>query len=195
MKKILSLLVIILICVAGTFAFLYFGENNNEVKVSAIDFEGKFNEIGELSTTEYIYTLTQVVGKDAIKVANIEIPFTSSKIIYSYSGTIKAGINFKEIKIEVDETNKTVNVVMPEAQIFSNELDNDSFKIYDERNFIFNSVSVDDFNKSQSELKLSAELAAKEKGILELAKENAKTIIENTIKSLINNDSYKIEVK
>lgn len=195
MKKILTILVIAMLICTGFFAYMYFNEKNNEVKVSAIDFEGKLSEIGELNTAEYVYTLTQVVDKEAIKIVNIKIPFTSSKIVYSYSGTIKAGIDFTKTIIEVDELNKKVTVKMPEAQIFSNELDNDSFKIYDEKNSVFNKISINDFNQSQADLKQAAADAAEEKGILEMAKDNAKKILENTIKNLVNDETYQIIVR
>ena len=44
---------------------------------------------------------------------------------------------------------------MPEAEYLSNELDNDSFELYDEKNSIFNQFSFSDMNASQADLKLT----------------------------------------
>lgn len=71
------------------------------------------------------------------------IVITSSKVIYSYEGTIKAGIQFGEIQIDINtvQSPAKVYVHLPEAEIFSNELDNDSLEIYDEKYSNFNKVS------------------------------------------------------
>ena len=193
MKKLLNILIGILLGGILMFCYIkYFPTTPKTPKVSAIDFEGKINEIGELSTAEYVYSITQVADKDKLTVLGIKIPFTESKIIYGYSGTIKAGVDFTQIKITADESSKEIKVKMPDARILSNELDQDSLIIYDERNSIFNQFSFEDMNASQAELKATAETAAIERDILGIAKENAKTIIEKTIRGLFEDGEYRI---
>jgi hypothetical protein len=137
--------------------------------------------IGEMATAEYDYTMCQVAEKSSFIIST---PFTSSKVIYSYSGTIKAGIRISDAKIDVDQNTKAIYVRLPEAEILSSELDQDSLEIYDEKQGFFSKMSMEDLNSFQSDLKAEAEEKAIEKGLLESAKENAKTIIEQMIQQI-----------
>src|SRR5699024_593740 len=86
------------------------------------DIEATISDIGELATSEYRYTISQTAKKDDVKLIGISIPFTSSHVLYSYQGVIKAGIQFGEITIHVNETDKTVFVELPETEILSEEV-------------------------------------------------------------------------
>lgn len=57
------------------------------------------------------------------------------------------------------------------------EIDNDSFEMLDESNGIFNTISASDVNDAQKELKEKMEQRAVEKGILDIAKNNAETLV------------------
>lgn len=59
---------------------------------------------------------------------------------------------------------------MPEIEITDITIDNDSFKIMDESNNIFNSISIGDLNDAQKELKKKMKESAVEKGVLDIAK-------------------------
>ena len=193
MKKLLNILLGIILGCGLMFCYVrFFPQPEKRPNVAAIDFEGKINEIGELSTAEYVYSITQVADKDKLTVLGIKIPFTDSKIIYGYSGTIKAGIDFSKIAITVDKEDRKIKVILPEAYIISNELDQDSLIVYDERNSIFNQFSFEDMNASQAELKNAAEEAALARDILSIAKDNAKTIVEKTISGLYEGEEYQI---
>jgi hypothetical protein len=148
--------------------------------------------IGELATAEYDYTMCQVAEKSSFIIST---PFTSSKVIYSYSGTIKAGIKINDAKFKLDPNTATVYVVLPEAEILSSELDQNSLEIYDEKQGFFSKLSMEDLNSFQQELKAEAEKKAISKGLLESAKENAKTIVEQMISSVAEPEGYKVTVK
>ena len=123
------------------------------------------------------------------------IVITSSKVIYSYEGTIKAGIQFGEIQIDINtaQSPAKVYVHLPEAEIFSNELDNDSLEIYDEKYSNFNKINFSDINQSQAECKEKAEEAALDSGILEKASENAETMIRSMLYGFMDSEEYDIE--
>ena len=100
MKKIFNILIGLLVGAALMIVYFNFVPNKKvEPTISALDLEGKIVDIGELATAEYVYTLTEIADKEEVKVLNIKIPFTSSKIIFAYSGVIKAGLNYGDIKI------------------------------------------------------------------------------------------------
>ena len=165
-----------------------------EVVISGKTIESGLNNIGKLSTAEYYYT--HVESFDSSKEINgIKIPFTNSKFVYSYDGTICAGIDFTKIEVEKDDENKKITVVLPEVEIISSEIDQDSFKLYDEKNNIFNQYSVSDVASSLKDLKTSEEERAVEKGLFNRAKENAQSLVENFMKGSYNVEDYEIEVK
>lgn len=165
-----------------------------EVVISGKTIEAGLNNIGKLSTSEYYYT--HVATYDSSKeIKGFKIPFTTSKFIYSYDGTICAGIDFTQIDVQKDDTNKKITVTLPAVEIISSEVEQDSFKLYDDKNSIFNPYDVTDFAVSFAELKTSEEKKAIENGLFSHAKENAKSIVENFMKGSYNVGDYEIEVK
>ncbi len=154
--------------------------------------EGTIQDIGQLATAEYVYTVTQTADKESLEVLGIKLPFTSSRVIYSYSGVIKAGIEFGEVKVNVNDSNKTITVTLPDPIQISNEIDNDSLMVYDEKYSLFNTFTFSDMNMSQEELKKAAETSSAERGLFDNAIVNAKTIIESNIYSMYSKDEYTI---
>ncbi len=154
--------------------------------------EGTIQDIGQLATAEYVYTVTQTADKESLEVLGIKLPFTSSRVIYSYSGVIKAGIEFGEVKVNVNDSNKTITVTLPDPIQISNEIDNDSLMVYDEKYSLFNTFTFSDMNMSQEELKKAAETSSAERGLFDNAIVNAKTIIESNIYNMYSKDEYTI---
>ena len=162
----------------------------------------KLRDIGELATEEYTYTeigtfdsnkSVQIFGYD------VNLPLTQSKFIYSYDGTIKAGIDFTQLTVEKDEAGRKITVTLPAARILSSELDEDSFQLYDDKNNVFNPYGVSDVNDTNKKIKTQAEERALEKGLLERAEENAETMIYNLLRSAyveaLDIGEYTIQVK
>ena len=155
-----------------------------EVTIDLIKSEIK--DIGELATLEYLYT---DAGKfeDAKKLFGKNVPFTSKSFIAKWDGIIKAGVNIEQISIEVDNESKEIIVSIPKAEILSHEIEAESLETLDEKNGLFNKVSVDDVRTFDEESKMAMEERAIENGILDKALSNAKDIIER----LVNNDVIK----
>ncbi len=193
MKKLLTNLIVIIavavVAIIGTLLVsngkLSFGSKSDIIAI-----QGTIENIGELATSEYIYTSCDVHNNDAKKLFGIELGFTASRGIYCYDGVIKAGIDFE--KIDIKNSNGKIVVKMPEAEILSNEVKEESLRTLDEKNFIFNKLSMDDYSDVVSELKSAAEEKAIENGLLKNAENNAEEIIENTIKGLCGN-SVRVE--
>lgn len=151
----------------------------------------KLKKTAELNTGSYLCT-DVVTRADSRKFKDWKIPFTEKSFIISYDGTVKAGI--KDLtKAEVTQNKENVVVKLPKVEITSAEIDNDSFKLLDESNNIFNSISVEDVNNAQKELKKEMEKRAVEKGVLDLAESNAEALIAEMLKSPIGAYDIKIE--
>lgn len=145
--------------------------------------ESEIKDIGELATIEYLYT---DAGKfeDPKQVFGVNIPFTTKSFIAKWDGIIKAGVKIDEIIVEINDANKEIIVHMPNAEILSHEIDNESIETLDEKDGLFNPVKVEDVREFDAVSKDAMKERAIENGILENAFENAKEIIEK----LVNND-------
>lgn len=155
----------------------------------------QMEKVGELGTAKYYYTN---MGKyeNAKEINGMTIPFTNKSFIISYDGIIKAGINLQNVKIELKQ--KKIVVMLPEAEVLSHEVIKDSVVVYDEKNSIFNGLSISDvtkFEQSQNEI---MEEKAKKNGIMKEAIKNAKSTIKNLFQAFIleeKDNSYTIEFK
>lgn len=150
-----------------------------------------FEDIGELAT-QSAYVTEVNVTKNAKDLLGLEIPFTQSKIIFSYDVIIKAGITFSEIKYAVDDTAKTISVTLPECRILSNEIKTDSFQLYHEAESLFTPITVEDINSSIADLTKNAEQTAIDNGLLEEARTNAETIISSFFAQQYDPEEYTI---
>lgn len=193
--SILACIAFIIVCVV---AFKMKDGSFNPIKektaLSSDVLEASFRDIGELATHEYDFTMLEqyentktLFGKD--------LGITKKSFLYSYDGVVKAGIDFSGIKVSINEEKKTVTVTIPEAKILSTEIKEDSFRMYDEKNNLFNPIKIEDMNEANKELKANAEEKAISGGLLTKAKENAKIIIKNMVSEMMTSKDYKIVIK
>ena len=182
-------LAIILICIT-IIAGMLVQTRKNKVESRTVAFG--LRDIGELVTQAGYFTNVQKNNKDQ-KLFGVSVPFTTSQYIYSYDGIVKAGLDFSELEIQVDDANKIVTVTMPEVKIFDISIDNDSLKIYDESQSIFTPLHITDLNDAQIKLKEEVRQTAIDNGILEGAARNAKTLISGFLSGTLDLKDYTIE--
>ena len=70
-------------------------------------------DIGELATQSGYFTSVQTIQSNR-ELFGIEIPLSRSNYIFSYDGTIKAGLNFGDIDISVDDLQRKIRIRLPE---------------------------------------------------------------------------------
>ena len=169
-------------------------EVEKEIQISGETIRASMSNIGKLCTAEYNYTHVEHVDSSR-EINGFKIPFTTSMFIYSYDGTIMAGIDFTKIQIDKNDTKKVITVTLPDVGIISSDVDQDSFQLYDEKNNIFNPISVTDVTDSFADLKNSEEEKAIEKGLLDKARTNAITLVENFMRGSYDVGDYEIIVK
>lgn len=149
-------------------------------------------DVGELTTQVGFFTNVQTI-EDSQKAFGWDIPFTKTKCIFSYDGTVSAGIDFTEINVEMNKLGKKISVELPEAKIFGVEIDPESMEIYDESKSIFTPLNLSDVNDSINRLKEDVRNQAIENGILEYAEKNAISLIQNMLSSCVDTTAYTIE--
>lgn len=152
------------------------------------------NDIGLLITDEYYFT--EVVRFSSVLKAPIfhtDLKMTESSFLVSYDGVVTAGIDFGDIVVKKDDAAQTVSVKLPHATIRNVDIDPESFEKYSEKASMFNPLSIEDFNNSLIELETNAREKALEKGILKRADENAKSVVSNFIRSLVDTSVYSVK--
>ena len=178
-KFIIAVIIIILLCAVLVYTRKEAKSNYvSDEKITEIGFEN----IGELATQSVTTTTVRVETKD-LKLFNVSIPLTQSKYIYTYNTTIKAGINFSDVKWQLgdtDDTSHNIYVDIPEVKTLSADIDLDSFKVLHED------------NDSLIQLRENALSDAINSGLYDRALDNAKTILTSFISQVYPSNEYSI---
>ena len=146
-------------------------------------------EMGTLITQEYYFTQVE----EYKSTERVWIFDSKASFIFSYDGVVTAGIDCNDIEITKDDEAKIINVKIPKSNIIGVNIDHDSFKIYEEKEGLWNKRDMTKYNNSIIEFENEAKNKAINKGIIDKADENAKTLIESFIYSLIEDNVYSIE--
>lgn len=168
----------ILVGAAGFLGGRHAAVSEKAPQLSAVVLESRLAEISELASVTYTYT-NMAQFENSSDFYGVAIPFTTKKFILTYDGTIKAGIDLTQVKIDV--SGNDVMVKLPEAEILSHEIDEESVEIFDEKASIFNPFTVEDFTAFQAEQKQVMAEKALQRGLLKEAGEKA----ENSIRLLL----------
>ncbi len=160
------------------------------VTVNTEIIEDGLREMGTLITEEYYFT--QVEEYTSTTKAWI-IPSTAS-CTYSYDGTVSAGIDCNRITVDKDEEKKVIKITVPKSEIINVVIDHNSFKIYEEKNGLWNKLDMTKINNSLIEFEDAARQKALDKGIIDRADESAAKMIESFARSIADSDEYTIEL-
>ncbi len=162
-------------------------------KVDIVVLEEQVSSIGELATAEHKYTNAGRF-EDAKELLGFRLPWTEKFFTLRYKGTIKVGFDITDpdVKIEGD----TIIVTLPQPKILSHEIDFKSAEVLDQRNGLFNPVTVTDVNEFYAQNKDALDVEAMTGDLKVTALTNAKVLLEtlfNTNPAVQAN--YKVEVK
>lgn len=149
-----------------------------EISLDIINSEIK--NIAELATVEYLFT-DAARFSDSKEIKGWSVPLTEKSFIMKWDGVIKAGIEVESIEIDVDNENLKITVTMPEAQILSYDVDESSVEVLDEKDNIFNNITVEDKVDFDEATETAMKERAIENGLLEQAQKQA----EITIRGLL----------
>lgn len=143
-------------------------------------------EINELSTVEYTYNAVATkYAKDG----------KEKKYHVAYNGTILAGINFNEIKFDVDKEKKKINITIPEIEIQEIKVDMGTMEyIFEKSKYETEGISEEAYKLCKEDLE---KRITKDSVLYKTAKINAITSIEALFKPWIENmdEQYEIVIK
>ena len=182
MKKIKKILIIILLIGLALFAAFFYGKkqmkSEMEPEITSSLIYNKLVSAKELTTLKYHYTnMGHFENQNTFY--GYKVPFTSKEFIVSYEGLINAGIDLDKMKVDVGD--KSIEVRIPASEILSHEIYEDSLKVYDERESIFNRIDIEDYNDFSKDQKSEIEKKAIKKGLLKEADEESKRAVEEIL--------------
>ncbi|WP_312942685.1 DUF4230 domain-containing protein [Oscillibacter sp.] len=159
-----------LVGVSGFFAGRFGGGSEKITQLDAVILENRLEEISELASVSWSYTnMAQFENKNVFY--GMTLPFTTKKFILTYDGEIKVGVDLRKAAVDISGTE--IHIRLPQAEILSHEIDENSVEVFDEKSSIFNPFTVEDFTAFQSDQKAAMEKKAVEKGLLKEGREKA----------------------
>lgn len=168
--KYVIIAVIILAIVVTATAVKKAGRNSKPEIITTSTLEEMIN-VSDLSTSEAIYNGIAVVANEQ-KPENIDY-------YVSYEAKVKAGIDFEQVDVQVDEMDKIITVTLPEIKITDVNVDITSL------DYIFMNPKANTETVSAQAYKKCIEDVTNESNstdaIYELARQNAYNIVEALI--------------
>lgn len=182
--KIFIFLIIVLL-------IIYFGFSNSfRTNIKVTDFG--LRDMGELVTQTSYVTVMQDSQVDREFFKLFTIPFTKSRMIFSYDFTVDASVNFEEISYKINDITKEISVKIPHAKHYKTTIILDSQKVYLDDESLFSRIDENERNKAKLEMEDEATNTAINNNLLVEADNNAKRIITALFKSDTTIKDYKI---
>ena len=179
MKKIYKTMLLMLIVILATISVTFFVTNkfHEQELYSVSGVLEQVKDISELNTVE-MYFNEIIDFKNAKLFNNFQIPFTEKSFIFTVKSKVKAGVDLSGIdEGDIAISGKSLLIQLPNPTITSKEIL--SYKVYDEKNGLFNEVTTEDTLKALELFEKDMEEQALGSGIIEKSKENTKLIIRN----------------
>lgn len=163
--------VVILVMLGIWIKSSFFTEKKPEITSEFIN--GKLDVVSELASAEMTYT-------GIVRYEDGSIPFLTKKAFTMvYTGTVKAGIDFSKIKVNV--SGDSVVVTLPATEILSVYIDPNTISFYDESSALFNWSDKEDITQSLAR----AESDVRSNVDMEALKEKAEEQTERLIKGIL----------
>lgn len=154
---------------------------NQTIQDSTVIME-RVERLKELSSNKYFYS-NVIAFKDSMKIKELQLPFTEKSFLIKYDGYVKAGIDVRDIDILLNE-GKTIKIKLKNSKILDHVIDEKSIYVYDEKDSIFNKLSINDIFNQLAEEKEKIEQKLIEKGFLKDTDDNVRMFLEEFLRSL-----------
>ena len=166
---------IIVIFIIGVFLLVVMTKKENPPEIISESSLKKMLNISELSTFESIYNGVAEVYSDEEK--------EKLDFYVAYKSKVQAGFDLNDVKIKLNEEERTITLTMPEIKITDIVVDIDSLEyMFVNKNANTSAVTARAYPACISD---AEEEANKEKAIYELAEENAERILRALISPFV----------
>ena len=163
--------------------------------VTSTQIKAQLNSVKKLITKEYIYTGAAKQEANKKWIFGWDMPFSDTTLVIMYDGTIIAGVDLNKINPAINEETHTITILVPKATILSHDLPQETIRIVDQKESLFNDISLDEYNKFVASEKPKREQDAIDRGLLTEATNKAKMVIEEFLQIIPGMDGYTLIVK
>ncbi len=153
--------------------------------------QNQLTQVRELATVTYAYT-NMAQFESSNDFYGMKVPFTTKSFILTYDGTIRAGVDLTDALVEVD--GQRVMVTLPQAEILSHDIDQESVEVFDEKTSIFNPFTVEDFTAFQADQEAAMEERALSRGLLTEARSQAETAVRQLLEAALP-EGFGVEIR
>lgn len=175
------LIIAVLTILVGLFALNLF--NIKLVRESEIGVSGVLTEIKQISQLDTVemYFNEILDYREAIKINDIQIPFTEKSFIFVVKAKVQSGIDLASLtEDDIKIVDKKITLNLDKAKITSKEIL--EYSAYDEKDGLFNRVNNEDTLKTLNEFRIRLDKQAIDSGILTKAEDNAKLVLESILR-------------
>lgn len=185
LKNKIAFFLTIIVILISIMCLIFYYKNTNVYTAYII---AKLEKSSELTTAKLNYT-----GMSEYKDSGL-IFINRSDFIMVYEANARAGIDVKEIDVQADKITHTIWITIPKAKILEVKVNMDSIRYFDEKFALLNVDYKEDANRATSLAEKEAIAELEGMGILEMADEQAETLIKGLIQDVIPKN-YEIKVK
>lgn len=192
-RRLIVLAVVAAILVVCFTAGALWSQGRTKSDITADLISQRLTAVSELATVEYHYTNMGKFENQA-DFYGWTVPFTKKSFIVSYDGVVKAGVDAAAIESSI--SGKKITVTLPQSQILSHEIDEDSLEVFDETKNIFNPITISDYTGFAADQKDAVEQKAIENGLLTEASDKAKAAVRSLLELAVSDaDQYDITIR
>lgn len=124
------------------------------------------------------------IYEDFKEINGHKIPLTTDKVVFTYEGAISLGIDFSQIRYQIDEEKKTIQITLPEVGIIANEIEFSSFEYYTVSDSIFNKNMMEETTELIDTLKTkTAARVLKDQEILQDVEQKTQALIRSLLET------------
>lgn len=142
----------------------------------------------ELTTAKLDYTGITKYEDDGVNI------ISKSDFYMIYEATARVGIDVKEVEVDVDNLRKTVWLKVPSARILDVKINTDKIEYVGTSFSFFNTNQKEDANKAVALAEAKAKEEINKMGVLQMADDQAETLLKGLIQDTIPN-SYQIKIE
>lgn len=190
--SITSFVIFLALIVIVFFVSLFQIKQNSKPEITSDLINNRLVEAKELTTLKYYYTN---MGKfeNQNDFYGWKVPFTTKSFIVSYDGIINVGVNLNNSTIDLKD--KNIKITIPNSEILSHEIDENSLQVFLEKDSIFNPLKIEDYQGFSKDQKQDVERKAISKGLLIEANEKSEKAIRQLLKMGGDLEGYTIKVE
>ena len=149
----------------------------------------RLRDMGEMAVEEARVTLVHCT-REPRRLFGMELPLMREQCIFAVDVVVKAGFNFDEIRVQVDNLRRRITLRLPEMRILSSAIDYGTMQIYDEKTGVFARPKLEWHRESMLELCHEAEAKARVYGIIDQARDSARIRLETFVGQLYDLTAY-----